>query len=260
MIKLRDVFILGLAVAVAACSSEPSYVPAAERVESGDEEGSGGDEGKDDEAGNDVDEEGNGGKNDEDGSQDGGIVVNGHRGMDLGLSVCWAAANLDASRPDEDSEPLTPGSLFKWGATRAVTSSEAPESFPSVPDDSDISGTAYDAATALWKAPWRMPTAAEFNELVGKCEISWEGSGYRLTAPGGESIFLPAAGYCDFLPYDPAVYDFQYPAEKGYYRVSGNSQCMVFEKPEVGQSRSPFMTVVPGYAACSIRPVCELPD
>ena len=51
----------------------------------------------------------------------------------------------------------------------------------------------------------RLPTKAQLEELKDKCTWTWEGgsranvSGYRVTGPNGNSIFLPAAGYryCD---------------------------------------------------------------
>ena len=69
---------------------------------------------------------------------------------------------------------------------------------------------AYDAATAHLGAPWRMPTAADFAELISKCDTTWETCngvwGRRVTGRGdyaSRSIFLPAAGYDDgpFLCY-----------------------------------------------------------
>ena len=45
---------------------------------------------------------------------------------------------------------------------------------------------------------WRMPTDAEWTELRERCEWTWttrnDVYGYKVTAPNGNSIFLPAAG------------------------------------------------------------------
>lgn len=58
-----------------------------------------------------------------------------------------------------------------------------------------------DAADANWG--WRLPTAAEVEELVKKCMWEWKGfgeydkdscAGFLVTGPSGKSIFLPAAG------------------------------------------------------------------
>ncbi|MGN0846075.1 MAG: chitobiase/beta-hexosaminidase C-terminal domain-containing protein [Kiritimatiellia bacterium] len=58
-----------------------------------------------------------------------------------------------------------------------------------------------DAATVYLGAPWRMPTATEFDDLIAKCTITWttrNGVKGRLVTGKGDfasrSIFLPAAG------------------------------------------------------------------
>lgn len=58
-----------------------------------------------------------------------------------------------------------------------------------------------DTATNTWGAKWRMPTKADFDNLLNKCEAVWtieDGEyGYRFTGKGEysvNSIFLPAAG------------------------------------------------------------------
>ena len=53
----------------------------------------------------------------------------------------------------------------------------------------------YDAATANWGGAWKMPTTAQLAELLNLCTWEFEGNGYRVTGPNGNSIFLPAAGY-----------------------------------------------------------------
>ncbi len=61
-----------------------------------------------------------------------------------------------------------------------------------------------DAATVLWGSDWRMPTRAEFEELISNCTADFAAvengmAGVRLTSTveGYEdaSIFLPADGY-----------------------------------------------------------------
>ena len=64
-----------------------------------------------------------------------------------------------------------------------------------VPVYSIISDAVYDPATANWGGSWRMPSTADFVELLEVCKWEFVGSGYRVTGPNGNSIFLPAAGY-----------------------------------------------------------------
>ena len=58
-----------------------------------------------------------------------------------------------------------------------------------------IADAKLDPATANWGANWSMPTNAQLKELMEKCTWEFTGSGYTVTGPNGNSIFLPAAGY-----------------------------------------------------------------
>lgn len=40
----------------------------------------------------------------------------------------------------------------------------------------------------------QIPTREQFEELINKCQWSWNGSGYKVTGPSGKSIILPACG------------------------------------------------------------------
>ena len=42
-----------------------------------------------------------------------------------------------------------------------------------------------------------LPTKEQFQELVDSCQWLWEGNGYRVTGPNGNSIVFPAAGSHD---------------------------------------------------------------
>ena len=57
----------------------------------------------------------------------------------------------------------------------------------------------YDAARAIWGAPWQLQTKAQVVELLETCEWKWTEMngcrGYKVTGPNGNSIFLPAAGW-----------------------------------------------------------------
>lgn len=118
--------------------------------------------------------------------------------VDLGLSVQWCDRNLGAISVEGI------GSYFAWGETEpkdeygwstyAYGSSES-----NVTDIGlDISGTQYDAATNKLGDGWRIPTRAELIELKNKC--TWETasvngvSGFRVTAPNGNSIFFADRG------------------------------------------------------------------
>ena len=63
---------------------------------------------------------------------------------------------------------------------------------------SDIGGTGYDAATANWGAPWRMPSLTQIQELLDNTTSTLTTQngvdGQKFTGSNGGSVFLPAAG------------------------------------------------------------------
>ena len=133
---------------------------------------------------------------DDDNNQTSG-TVDGYDYVDLGLSVKWAACNVGAKSPEDF------GSYFAWGETSAKSSySWTNYSYGSSALDcryigSDISGTSYDAAYSVWGKNWRMPNEKEMGELISKCQITSSTqngvSGYLVTGPNGNSLFLPTA-------------------------------------------------------------------
>ena len=120
--------------------------------------------------------------------------------IDLGLSVKWASVNIGATLPADY------GNYYAWGETTTKDSYYSGNSV-TYGDSSigDFSGNAtYDVATANWGGTWRMPTEAEFRELINNCTWTWttqENSngrtirGYKVKGSTGNSIFLPAAGF-----------------------------------------------------------------
>ena len=118
---------------------------------------------------------------------------NGHEWVDLGLpsGLKWATCNVGADSPEEY------GDYYAWGETE--TSKTYPLSDCSTLNQNigDIKGTNRDVAHVKWCGNWRMPTKAEFQELVDECDWDWMTrngkEGYKVTGPNGNSIFLPAA-------------------------------------------------------------------
>ena len=125
-----------------------------------------------------------------------GGTLNGHEYVDLGLpsGLKWATCNVGASSPSDY------GSYFAWGET--FTKGEYTDSNCRTFDRTfgDISGNVeYDAARANWGGSWRLPTKAEFEELLNNCQWTFitmgNHNGYKVIGPNGNYIFLPAAGY-----------------------------------------------------------------
>ena len=120
--------------------------------------------------------------------------------VDLGLSVNWAGWNIGASSPEQH------GGYYAWGETEEKKRYDwtTYKYYDALIDGganlgNNISGTQYDSARRCWRGSWRMPTQAEFNELISKCTWTWfqyKGvNGYKVTGYNGNSIFLPATGY-----------------------------------------------------------------
>ena len=67
-----------------------------------------------------------------------------------------------------------------------------------VPAYNIIADAKDDAAAANWGGNWRMPTTAQFQELIDECEWEFTGNGYKVSSKkegNTNFIFLPAAGY-----------------------------------------------------------------
>lgn len=67
----------------------------------------------------------------------------------------------------------------------------------------DIAGTKYDLAAVNLGDGWRMPTKAEFQELLDKCEWDYKSeiNGYIVTGPSGKRIFISVGKQSDTTDY-----------------------------------------------------------
>ena len=124
-------------------------------------------------------------------------TINGHEYVDLGLSIKWATCNVGATRPEEY------GGYYAWGEVEEKND----HSWGTYKWDRDnvdserVLELQNDVAHVEWGGSWRMPTRAELDELCKKCQWEWitiNGvNGCKVTSKkNGNSIFLPAAGYC----------------------------------------------------------------
>ena len=138
-------------------------------------------------------------------------TLNGHDWVDLGLpsGIRWATCNVGASSPEDY------GNYYAWGETSTKSDYNSSTSTTYGKKMSDIGGKdTYDVARKQWDGSWRLPTQAEFEELLDEdnCTCEWTTqsgvNGYRVTSKiNGESIFLPAAGYrCFTLHYSAGSY------------------------------------------------------
>ena len=146
--------------------------------------------------------------------------------VDLGLSVKWAKCNVGASSETDY------GVFFQWGETSGISGSllgkYSDENYSLASythcNGSETTLTKYnndnsygtvdnkttlesidDAATQIMGDEWRMPTYAEFYELIDNTTNKWFAnyngtgvSGRKFTSKTNTSkyIFIPAAGNC----------------------------------------------------------------
>ena len=125
-------------------------------------------------------------------------TLNGHVWVDLGLpsGLKWATCNVGANSPEGY------GNYYAWGETSTKSSYTYDNGTTCGKEMSDIGGNAnYDVARKQWGSSWRLPTKAEFEELLDEDNCTWEWTtqsgvnGYKVTGKiNGESIFMPAAG------------------------------------------------------------------
>ena len=150
--------------------------------------------------------------------------------VDLGLpsGLPWATCNVGANAPEEY------GDYFAWGETQPKDTYDwstyqycngSNYTMTKYCDNSNFGYNGFtdnltillpedDAATANWGSGWRMPTEEEWRELYNNTTHTWaiqNGVNGRLfTATNGNSLFLPAGGYC----YNSSL---RYAGNSGYY-------------------------------------------
>ena len=135
--------------------------------------------------------------------------------VDLGLpsGLKWAAWNVGATKPEEY------GLYFAWGETQGYTGITDEKNFIWADYEFSIDGSSSnfskynsndklkeletsDDAASTTQSTCRMPTKADFDELIANTTSTWETlngvNGRRFTSKiNDKSIFIPAAGYCD---------------------------------------------------------------
>ena len=192
--------------------------------------------------------------------------------IDLGLSVKWANFNVGASAPWEY------GHYYAWGETEEKTnyssstykyaSSNTFFKFSKYYYDSSL-GLGGDGKTTLeaeddaaqinWGGKWRTPTAAETDELITKCtwELTTIGgvSGWNVTGPNGNSIFLPTAGYkSGENVYRAGSSEIYYWSSKVYVIAAFEEAYYLSYYPGFELF---FATTMSRCAGLPVRPVCE---
>jgi hypothetical protein len=106
------------------------------------------------------------------------------KAVDLGLSVKWSENNYGYCCWGDGTGKLSGDAVYD------VFDKELPPK--------DISGTVLDAIRMNWGGEWRLPTEAEYEELIEKCKkvYTLDGSmgGITFVGPNGNSVFFPFVG------------------------------------------------------------------
>ena len=138
------------------------------------------------------------------------IGTNGHEYVDLGLpsGTIWATCNVGATNPEGY------GDYFAWGETAIkkgtynwityFDTNDGGNTFTKYNNEGGktVLDPEDDAAHVNWGGSWRMPTPAEWQELLDNCTWTWTTqngiNGYKVTSNmegyTDKFIFLPAAG------------------------------------------------------------------
>lgn len=134
--------------------------------------------------------------------------------VNLGLSVNWATCNIGATIP------TAKGFYFAWGETEYKSDYswstyaycengdsysltkyvyDGYSGYNGYNDDLKKLEAADDAATQIYGDGWRMPTASEFEELLGNCTWELVGNGVKLTSTvkgyTDKFIIIPSTGF-----------------------------------------------------------------
>ncbi len=176
-----------------------------------------------------------------------------HEWVDLGLpsGVRWSVCNYQSAKAEN------PGKHFAWAYdSQQAEYSKANNKNFGIQDD-DISGNLeYDAVRKLWGRGWRIPTAAEFQELADNCEKEYvlRGNTYGIkftSRVNGQSIFLPTTGFKE-------GWDFMNDKTDGLYWTStsysdkDNAYIFHFSSSSTGG-----MSYTERHLGCCIRPVSD---
>ena len=136
--------------------------------------------------------------------------------VDLGLpsGLLWAKCNLGATSPEEYGDyyawgETTTKSTYNWSTCKyctvdaegglATLTKYNTNSTYGTPDNLTTLQAMDDVATQKLGSGARMPTKAEWEELINNTTAEWTQvngvNGRKFTASNGKSLFLPAAGF-----------------------------------------------------------------
>ena len=146
-------------------------------------------------------------------------IENGYQWVDLGLpsGIKWASCNVGAEKPEDYGNYYAWGEVLpkedcSWatykyanGASDKLTKycNDASKGDNGFTDNKTTLDPEDDAARVNWGGSWRMPTDAEWAELIANCAWTWTTqngiNGFQVTSKtNSNSIFLPANDNIDY--------------------------------------------------------------
>lgn len=204
--------------------------------------------------------------------------------VDLGLpsGTLWATCNVGAKTPEDY------GDYYAWGETIGLKDGkkeydarthkylsvqgqnlyekkyclndyfgEIDSLYTLLPED--------DVATVKLGKDWRMPTKDEMEELVKECQWNWlkisnDVSGYLVTGPNGNTIFLPAAGYYDKISDGNNVaglndYLYYWTSEQNHQGPMALDNSLISDRNSRYGVRNGQLSTTFKWRGCSVRPV-----
>ncbi len=193
------------------------------------------------------------------------------RAIDLGLpsGLKWASCNVGAETPEGYGDyyawgEVAPKEDYSWptykhanGDKNKLTKYCNNTSFGNnnFTDDKTILDLEDDAAYVKWGDSWRMPTDAEWTELIEQCTWTWTTqsniNGYKVTSKTNDnSIFLPATGYRAMKNLNSVGTNGRYWSSSLTLNVTSNAWSVQFASNSVnrkGNTRAYAISVRPVY-------------
>ncbi len=200
----------------------------------------------------------------------GNYIIDGHAFVDLGLSsgILWAASNIGAALPADY------GNYYAWGETETKDNYNwtgykygySKHTKYSTSDKLTTLEAGDDAATANWGTYCRMPSNAEFEELLASCTWTWtqlvnsQGEsicGYSVAnkADNSRFVFFPCAGYYDKTTVEQAnTYGYYWSSTLDATKSSRDNACNL----SIGTSKTYKSTSSVRRCGYTVRPVTAI--
>ena len=164
--------------------------------------------------------------------------------VDLGLpsGLKWAKYNVGTTSESDF------GGLYAFGDATGVMNSIDPENY----------ATGVDIAKLAYQNKATLPSAEDWEELFNNCSLDWTtvdgNTGFKVTGPNGNSIFLPAQGSRIMNEVSDA-------GVKGYYLSStAGSDSKYYTAYSFTGNQNYGRTVLPVYQAVAARAVSTSRD